>query len=287
MGWEPAATAGRSRSESPLTPASERAIDVQCDRFEAAWQMGPPKIEDHLAAWPGHERAAERRQLLQELVHIDLESRWRASAGTPEADNGGAAGWVPGGSSHVNGLPVRPQLEDYLNRYPELQVMEQARLELVIAEYRIRQVWGDRPRYEDYCNRFSFPGLDRRLRNVAAALTPTVVTIYRQQQRIFSTKLNLPLEIGRQREGEPPPYCRMNVNGVDRIVVAALHNNMVSRNHVYLDIVAKNEFRVENRSGRSILSLGAAGRLPPGGIRFLSRPIRLVVGQTTIGLEES
>jgi WD40 repeat protein len=50
-------------------------IDTIADRFEAAWQQGPPpKIADFLGAEAGERRSA----LLEELVKIDLAYHWQA-----------------------------------------------------------------------------------------------------------------------------------------------------------------------------------------------------------------
>jgi serine/threonine protein kinase len=51
-------------------------------------------------------------------------------------------------------LPVRPRLEDYVRRYPELGPLEQVSPAIIGEEYRARQRWGDRPAHDDYLARF-------------------------------------------------------------------------------------------------------------------------------------
>ena len=60
------------------------AMDEQCDGFEAAWKAGQtPRIEDFLTGLPGKDTPS--RQLLVELVKIDLHYRW--SPGPRESDS--------------------------------------------------------------------------------------------------------------------------------------------------------------------------------------------------------
>src|SRR5262245_9364708 len=64
-----------SPSKSPaLRPPSAEGLLIQFDR---AWQSGtPPRLDDFLS--PASDPA--RRQLLEELIKIDLECRWCRSA---------------------------------------------------------------------------------------------------------------------------------------------------------------------------------------------------------------
>jgi serine/threonine-protein kinase len=85
-----------STHHDPLNRADSTAllewIDAIADRFEAAWRQGPPpRIADFLGTVP----AAGRADLLEELVTIDLEYRFR----------------------HADPRP----LEAYLDEFPELR----------------------------------------------------------------------------------------------------------------------------------------------------------------------
>jgi serine/threonine protein kinase/Flp pilus assembly protein TadD len=108
------------------------------DRFDTAWQEGKvPSLGAFLSGLPEGQPQA-RRQLLTELVKIDLEYRWRRND-------------LPGESGS---LAPRPRLEDYLRRYPELGTLETLPLELVGEEYRARRGGGDRPTLAEYAARF-------------------------------------------------------------------------------------------------------------------------------------
>ena len=123
-------------------------IDAICDRFEAAWKVGErPRIEDYFL--PQADTLAQR-QLLVELVKLDLGYRWqRASdrdAATIEHDA------TPGGEP--SRLSWKPRLEEYLSCYPELGPPTDLPVSLIATEYRTRLLAGDRPQREDYLARF-------------------------------------------------------------------------------------------------------------------------------------
>lgn len=80
-----------SSSNNPINVSLVRRIDAVCDRFESAWKGSErPRIEDYLADWQGEDRLA----LAGELVQLD--AYYRAQAGE------------------------KPRLEDYQERFPEL-----------------------------------------------------------------------------------------------------------------------------------------------------------------------
>jgi tRNA A-37 threonylcarbamoyl transferase component Bud32 len=113
-------------------------LDALLDRFDLAWQEGPPPaIEEFLTAG-----RVSRRRLLHELIKIDLEYRWhRPRSSRP-------------GQSENGSLPSRPRLENYVKRLPCLGPLERLPLALVVEEYRVRQRWGDRPEPAEYAARF-------------------------------------------------------------------------------------------------------------------------------------
>lgn len=134
------------------------------DRFEEAWLDTPPADLDCFAAEA--ERCGEARPLLEELVKIDLEYRWRG----PETSSPAA---VRTGNSHTapnetDSAP--PRLEEYLARFSQLQPT----LDLIAEEYRVRCRWGDNPSPSEYVRRFPefngaiptrFQQVEKELRN--------------------------------------------------------------------------------------------------------------------------
>ena len=112
------------------------------ERFDLAWHGGtPPAIERFLPASTGGEDGGPsvRRRLLEELIKIDLEYRWKEHA------------CPPGPQAALSGPP---RVEDYLARFPELGPPERVSVELIGAEYWVRQRWGDCPDHAGYLARF-------------------------------------------------------------------------------------------------------------------------------------
>jgi tRNA A-37 threonylcarbamoyl transferase component Bud32 len=103
--------------------------------FEQAWrQNGLPDVADFLDQ-PYRPDSAERTRLLNELICIDLEFRWRGRS--------------------ANACPYEQlALDHYAARFPELGPSEQWPLELIGEEYRVRQLWGDRPTQTTFLSRF-------------------------------------------------------------------------------------------------------------------------------------
>src|SRR4051812_34154218 len=107
------------------------------DLFEEAWhQQLPPCLETFLQKVLVDQLgidAAARQVLLEELIKIDLEYRWRRVELEPE---------------------IAWRLEDYALRYPDLGCEGHFPLDLIGEEYRARRRWGDRPGHQEYVARF-------------------------------------------------------------------------------------------------------------------------------------
>jgi len=123
------------------TPKTGQDLADIMARFESAWRSGlPPPIEDFL---PAARRAASamdqgQRELLEQLVKIDLEFRWRQG--------------VPAG--YTSALPERPRLEHYVARFAALAPPDRLPEDLIGQEYLVRHLFGDRPAHQEYADRF-------------------------------------------------------------------------------------------------------------------------------------
>jgi serine/threonine protein kinase len=96
--------------------------------FENAWQSGKrPEIDNYLPR-----EGPDRRPLLAELVHVDLERRLKA------------------------GEPVR--VEQYLERYPELKLDQGVVLKLLAAEFALRRSREPNLSRDHYVQRFPWLG---------------------------------------------------------------------------------------------------------------------------------
>jgi serine/threonine protein kinase/formylglycine-generating enzyme required for sulfatase activity len=99
-------------------------------RFESAWQTAASAGETvDLREFVPSEDDPLRRAALLELIKTDLEIRWRQGPGVT--------------------------LEYYLERFPELGGAEAVAPDLIYEEYRIRQLYGDRPPLDSYRALFS------------------------------------------------------------------------------------------------------------------------------------
>lgn len=116
-----------------VTGANQATAEELLCAFDRAWKNGPrPQIADFLPpAWALSD--SERSELLQELIKIDLECRWRTSS-------------------------AGPLVEEYAGRFPELAAAKEWPLQLIGEEYRARQCWGDRPSHQLYGGRFPKQG---------------------------------------------------------------------------------------------------------------------------------
>ena len=107
-----------------LTSEQWAAREQVVRRFEEAWRHGPPpRLEDYL---PAGQR--DRRAVLLELVHTDLEYRLKDGA--------------------------QARVEEYLARFPELSDDPAAELELITAERDLRRRREPGLALEEYWERF-------------------------------------------------------------------------------------------------------------------------------------
>lgn len=138
MTWDEASEPGdRTQLSSLAWDGGSPEIEAILGKFEAAWQAGPPPTLGpflHLQALPEGGDPSRRRELLEELIKIDLEFRWRKPA------------------AHLGCEPLL--LEDYLSRYPALGPASAISVALIAEEYRVRQHWSDRPTIASYLERF-------------------------------------------------------------------------------------------------------------------------------------
>jgi tetratricopeptide (TPR) repeat protein len=123
-------------------------------QFEDAWQGDrPPKVAAFLQTRLGsgpHLDPPVYQRLLEELVKIDLECRWR-HAGQSAADSNSDS---DSAFSSPTVLAQGPLLDLYLRTCPQLGPAERLSCELIAEEYRVRQRWGDRPTQAEYLVRF-------------------------------------------------------------------------------------------------------------------------------------
>lgn len=123
-------------AEAKAAGTGAAASHARLDQFEEAWQANAfPSLDSVLDGVDG----AARRDLLIELIKIDLDQRWRCSSVPPSGSP----------------LPARPLLEDYARHFPELGDAPSLPIPLIREEYWVRHCWGDRPSVASYLTRFA------------------------------------------------------------------------------------------------------------------------------------
>ncbi len=91
------------------------------------------------------------------------------------------------------------------------------------------------------------------------------------------------VEIGRQQDGEPPPFELHTGRGVPRVIVAANANRYFPRKLLRLS-VEENDLVVRNLHEHVDFEIDGVGTMAPGDVRSFSRPIRIQVSPS-IALE--
>ncbi len=94
-------------------------------KFDRGWDAG--KIDTFVMELTGWPPEARGRALVM-LVKIDLERRWQSGHNT--------------------------EVEQYLARFPELGTADTVTPELLLAEWEVRQQYGEQPRFGDFTRRF-------------------------------------------------------------------------------------------------------------------------------------
>jgi serine/threonine protein kinase/tetratricopeptide (TPR) repeat protein len=124
-----------------LSAVEQQQFAEVVEQFETAWHAGRhPAIEEFLT--PG----SDRRAVLVELIHIDLE--WRLKAGEPA------------------------RVENYLDRYTELSDDAPAVLDLIAAEYELRRRSDAAVTPDEYHQRFPRYAEQLRTRLTRPEATP-------------------------------------------------------------------------------------------------------------------
>jgi hypothetical protein len=162
-----------------------------------------------------------------------------------------------------------PRIEEFLPLAEEAH--RTALLEALLeVELEYRRAWGEHPAASDYTTRFPDsaavlavfepePGstseasardvslLQMALANASGRRTDRL-RVYSRGALVHTTTLSGPLELGRQRQGEAPPFAITDGELEPRLVIAALDETTISRRHLRLIPEGANEVRVANLS---------------------------------------
>ena len=240
--------------------------------LEADWRAGKPRpIEDYLPRTDDGDSS-----LLADLILCDLEWQWRSR---------------PAASPKTNSSQETPKnrlfVEDYLNavRY---QPTSHHLCQLVLGEYRIRQIWGDEPLHDEYQQRFpgDYASFQAALHEVPYKLSSLAINIQYGGSQVFETLLDKPLQFGRQQEGDPVPYSRVTDSDFDRVIIGRRDERHMSRNSLRLELASKTQLHVSNLSTFQVVTVNSISKLEPGGTKSLQPPASLALMERMITVAE-
>jgi hypothetical protein len=161
-----------------------------------------------------------------------------------------------------------PRIEDFLSQVDELH--RPALLSALLGvELEYRRAWGEQPETREYLARFCDAStavltafeedarplsdasevclLQVALANASGRRTDRV-RIYSRGSLVHTATLSGPLELGRQRQGEDPPFALTPGQFEPRLVIAPLDETTISRRHIRLIPEEDNLVRVVNLS---------------------------------------
>lgn len=145
------------------------SLDDILERYEQLWRDGQqaPSLGQFLADCDMS--VDQRREVLADLVAIDMEYRWRASSGDESLrDTAAMLGAAAANEDTITDtIGERPTLEKYVRQWPELGESARIAAELPAEEFRVRHRWGDCPDIDGFLQRFNG---DQRLRSELLAV---------------------------------------------------------------------------------------------------------------------
>ena len=93
---------------------------------------------------------------------------------------------------------------------------------------------------------------------------PVEIKIYDRQQLVFTTKFHGCLEIGRRQSGEPRPFTYSNSEIPNRIIIADLEDNTVSRRQAKFEQLDDGRLNITNLSSAMAIGLSDGGSIGLG-----------------------
>ena len=106
--------------------------------------------------------------------------------------------------------------------------------------------------------------------------------VYENHRQVASFQLERVTEIGRRQANEPPPYERIALDSIDRIIIADLAETMVSRKHLRFEPESSGAVKVVNESVKNSVALLGDIRLAPGASLSLQLPIACEIGNKLV-----
>jgi hypothetical protein len=228
---------------------SHSRVEQQIAAFESAWQEGSlPNLNDFFTG-----ESLIDATLARELAAVDMEFRWRHADEIEHPDN-------------TNGQP--PSSHDYADLFRDENGIHSLPIELVIEEYRIRNVWGDCPSASTFAQEYQgiFRSFVRALQDIDAELLadtePELELGSLPNATLNWSDYILQELIGRGGFGKV--YRAVEKKSGRLFAIKALHKSRQRNRHAVAQFVQESQF-LSRLSHPSIVSFEGLGKFPGGG----------------------
>lgn len=221
------------------------------DQFEAAWaRQEPPDAVEYVAQLLQNDSSSA----ISELVRIDLERRWRSAR---------------------DGIARRP-LEYYLS-LEQVSFSGDELVEMIGWEYYVRNRWGDCPTRTETAYRFPQwqTVLEASLQRIAAEISWPRLKLTINYHALSEIALDGPVQVGRQRDGDPAPVSHIQESEVMRWIVAERDNSTISRKQLQIRLKTPSSVQLTNSSRNRAVVICAGDILEAGAARNCQLPVRI------------
>lgn len=117
-------------------------------------------------------------------------------------------------------------------------------------------------------------------------LQPLEIRVFEKEEQVFSGDLAGPIDIGRQRDGEVPPYSILRTGTSSRLIIANSNEDNVSREAARLS-PTRSGVLIKNLSRKISVVLSDGTALAPHATREMSLPVALHIAGRTLRVQES
>jgi adenylate cyclase len=114
---------------------------------------------------------------------------------------------------------------------------------------------------------------------------PWEIHVFDNRKPVFSTTFNDALEMGRQDQGEPAPYCVRDEVAPRRLILAQLQEDRIPRRYVRFDPQPDGQLKITNLSPRVPLRLEQGPLVKPLGEIILPPPVVVLVEQRGVRVQ--
>lgn len=108
------------------------------------------------------------------------------------------------------------------------------------------------------------------------------MSVWSGGQTVFARGLARPVELGRQRVGEPGAYTLLESSDGDRLIVADLGESTISRRHVRVTPLSARRVRITNLSAVNTIWLDTSRPLAPQADAETDAPVTLTLGNADL-----